>query len=279
MKKAPAPKPVVQDGANGTMGIYKPKGSSLVAPSGGDLASVILSTQPSNLLGYYKCDDASGSLVDSSSKGNDLAVQGSGATYGVDGLNGDAVNGNATQGWNNNGVPDTGVDFMPGDNGFTIIQFVRSAGGPLVARNAGWGSSTGNSQCYDMQFNASGNRSMLSIGNQVTSFGNMNVLRTNILDDTTSWHMVGVISELGGGTTGDDAIRTIKNGIITVGKTNLTFFASPQTDQLDVNCVNSIVISSDASVYGGWDQQHVCLWNTELTAAEVLAISDAAGTT
>lgn len=260
------------------MGIYKPKGQSLVVPSAGDLASVILGTQTSNLLGYYKCDDASGSLTDSSSNSNDLAVQGSGATYGIAGLNGDAVNGNSTQGWNNNGTPDTGVSFMVGDNGFTLIQFVQSAGSAQTTRIVGYGSSQGNFQCYDEQHNASGNRGMQSVGNAIFDVGNMNNTRASFLDDTTNFFMVGIKSDLGGGTSGDDALQSIKNGVVVAVNTTPTFTAGTPA-RLDVLCVNSVIITNDLSIYGGWDQQHVCFWDSELTDAEILAIAEAAGTT
>ena len=43
--------------------------------------SQMLGTQPPDLVGLYKCDEASGPLIDYSGNGNNLAVQGTGHTY------------------------------------------------------------------------------------------------------------------------------------------------------------------------------------------------------
>lgn len=263
------------------MGIYKPKGQSLVVPGvAAGLAGTIIATQNANLRGYYKCDEASGALQDSSGKGNHLAVQGTGATYGITGRVGDAVTGNGTQGWNNDGATDSGVDFLPGDSGFTIMALIRSDGtNGNLNRLFGFGSSTSNVQLYDREWNTSGARTLTSVGNEITTLGNITHIATNILDDTLAFYLIGLRSDLGEGTTGDDAISRIDDGVVTQVKTDMTFRTSGEdVDHLDALCVNSFVhTGQDNSVYGTWYMQHVCLWDTELTDAEILAIAEAAG--
>jgi hypothetical protein len=244
----------------------------------GVLPSQVLATQSANLLGYYQCNDESGGLVDSGPKGNDLAEQGSGHTYGIEGRVGTAVSGNGTGGWNNGGTVDTGVDFLPGENGFTMMALIGSDGtnGNLF-RLFGWGSSTSNVQCYDREWNTSGARTLTSVGNEITTLGNITHAATNILDDTLDFYLVGLRSDLGEGTTGDDAISRIDDGVVTQVKTDLTFTTS-DPDHLDLNCVNSFVhTGADTGQYGTWYIQHVMLWNTELTDTEILDIAVAAG--
>jgi hypothetical protein len=237
------------------------------------LASTIKSTQPGNLRGYYKCDEVSGALQDSSGNANHLAVQGSGATYGISGLVGDAVNGNGTQGWNNDGAVDSGVSFLPGDNGYTVMTLVRSQTPVQDKRFLGFGSSVGNIQAYLAQWTQSGNRTPRTYHNSVGT-GTVNVLMSNLLPDT-DWHLLGLRTTLGGGS--PDLMESILDGTVATLSSDITWAASPGT-VLDTICVNSMVHTGiDRGFYGGWDLQHACVWDSELTDAEILTIAQVAG--
>lgn len=260
------------------MGIYKPKGQSLVVPgAAGDLASVILGTQSANLLGYYKCDDASSPLVDSSGSGNDVVEVGTGHTYGISGQVGDAVNGNFTGGWNNAGSAGALTPFLPGDNGATMIAIVRPQGALNTDRLLGFGSTEG---CFFeiLQLNTSGNRSIQTNGTAVSSNSVLNNV-VNLLPDT-GFHLISmraVVAGVGGPNGPDD----LDVGVDTDTPSHIddtTWRVIPQTAELDDVAINSVMFNdTDFANYGGWDIQHVAFWGVDLTDSELSAIATAAG--
>ena len=244
------------------------------------LSAAILATQSSNLMGYYPCDDASGSLTDLSDNGNDLAAQGTGHTYSVTGQVGDAVRGNLTGGWNNDGVQDAGVSFLPGDNGFTMMALVKSAGLSLqlsVNRFLGCGppdSQGGNIQLYYAHMSQARNRSVQTIGAAVSS-STINVLQTDYLPDNTDWHHL-VFRCFPNGASG--TLDTFMDNIETSPLATTTWNTGP-SNILGCLCINSLVNSGagDRSVYGSMLLQHVAFWDADLTDSEITVIFDETG--
>lgn len=263
------------------MGIYKPKGSSLVVSSAaaGGIAGAILGTQTSSLLSYYKCDDSSSQLIDSSANGNDLAEVGTGHSYGIAGLVGDAVNGNQTGGWNNDtgGAEFAGV--MPGDNGLTICALLRPQTPLDIDRLFGFGSSGGNVQYYGAQQIIAGNRSLRNYTNAVSSTST-NISVTNAFPDT-DWHFFAVRSLVAGigGVDGPDDLHYFIDDDGGTKVDDTTWLTLPQISTLDQMCINSVVIagSDTGGNYGTWDIQHVAMWNISLTDSELSDIAQAAG--
>lgn len=255
------------------MGIYKPKGSSLVVPAGGSLESVILSTQAASLMGYYKCDDASGDLVDSSGHGLDIQAFGSGHTYGVTGHIGDAVQTNGTGGWSNGET--AGTRTMNPINGFTMLALLNNASGIDSNEIFSFGHGDFNRQVRMVGSNISNGFNLRSLGNAVSSNSIINSFTA--FSDTGNWHHVGFRGRTAaqgatGGVGGPDDLDRIVDGVIT----NLDTTTWTNTT-LDAVGVLMTYINVDAGSYWSGPIQHVAFWNTPLTDSEISNIFDATG--
>jgi hypothetical protein len=268
MAKKPTQRRQIQDGMVG-MGIHRPKGQNIIVPGGGGgISAVILATQPANLLGYYKCDDASGSLVDSSGNGNDLPITGSGQTYGITGLGdlGDAVRGGGSGGWGDTSAISGGV--FNATAGLTMGLVCRrgSTGGVFQETFCSCGHSA-----LNRQYRA-------AYGNTTGHWFSQNAIMTPALgiipthaNDTTTWRTFAFRfnpSSL--------LADVFTDGVQEVSKTMSTAIDA----DLDTIGICDLIISGvSAGSHHDMVLQHVYFYNTDLSDAEIIAIQDETGLT
>lgn len=243
-------------------------GNGLIAPSGAVLGveAQILATRASNLIGYYKCDEASGSLADSSGNGNTLTVLGSGHVYGVAGHEGDAVDGSGTGGWSTGAAGISGGTFNP-SSGFTFAILFKPPASTntnmiSVARDA----SLAGMRVFGSLFDSGGegvSTQGLGIGTAGGDFPNSAV-------PAGDWHHM--VCRMTNGGFSDQVDLFVDGAHMTTSTGTFTSIV------LDTLGIASMYINGadDGSYYDG-PVQHAAFWDVELTDGEISTLFASTG--